>query len=159
MLHISLTPGGMNGPEFDVFAINRNIERRCIVGRENFTKSGDYDSIERPCGLYCLPCSQNKILFVLCCVEECTVLGVVCLHWDHYVLLSMTVTRKADQTAGSSKPIPSQRLRTAYRISHGPRRCWVAHCGEEGRVTYLVFAEKVWSGTFTSRRLISVIGI
>lgn len=69
VLHVSLTAGGMNGAEFDVFAINRNIERRCMVRLENFTKSSGYDSIERPCGLYCLPYSQNKILLVLRCVS------------------------------------------------------------------------------------------
>lgn len=58
----------MNGAEFDVFAIKKNIERRCTVGLEKFMKSSGYDSTLGACGLYCLPDSQNKILFALQCV-------------------------------------------------------------------------------------------
>ena len=67
VLHVSLTPHGMNGAEFDVFAIKRNIER-CRVGLVKFTKSSGYASTDRACGLYCLPDSQNKILYALQCV-------------------------------------------------------------------------------------------
>lgn len=79
---------------------------------EKFTKSSGYDSTDRACGLYCLPDSQNKILFVLQCVglrnELCW--GMFCLHWDLHVVLSMTVTRIEDQTADSLKPMFSQPL-------------------------------------------------
>lgn len=57
---MSSTPDGVNGAEFDVFEIKRNIERRCTVGLGKFTKSSGYDSTDRACGLYCLPDSQNK---------------------------------------------------------------------------------------------------
>lgn len=126
VLHVSLISDGMNRAEFDVFAIKRNIERRCTVGLENFTRSSGYDSTDRACGLYCLPDSQNKILLTLQCVGlRNTVLGAFCLHWDHCIVLSMTVTRIADQTADSLKLMSSQPLRITYGNSDGPKRCWV----------------------------------
>lgn len=65
---MSLTPDGMNGAELDVFAIKRNIERRCTVELKKFTKSSGCDSTDRAHGLSYLPGSRNKILFALWCV-------------------------------------------------------------------------------------------
>lgn len=123
VLHVSSTPDGVNGAEFDVFEIKRNIERRCTVGLGKFTKSSGYDSTDRACGLYCLPDSQNKA-FLLFSVwgwgMHC--FGGVLSSLGSFVVLHMTVTRIADQTADSLKPMSSQLLRITYGNSDGLRR-------------------------------------
>ena len=57
-----LTPDGMNRAEFYVFAMKRNIERRCTVGLEKFTKSSGYGSAEHVAGT---DCQRAKIKYFL----------------------------------------------------------------------------------------------